>query len=323
MSDPRIGYSFLGGGMAGCYQVGLPTAMRKRNRNPVLVQGVSVGALNAAKLVECNGDPEPLRAIWKRIEVDKRGAGVVFAGSALKNVFLHDWLYNGDALRQLIDENIDPIKILGSPIDLQLIVFNQTKDRSELITNRDPSLRENPKLLLDYIQASSSLPKFFPPVVINGQLYSDGYWMDLIEMAKSCDIIFFLMNDQVTIDDNHQDPWLRRKLRGFVKSFNDVLDDDIQLRIKLFFHECPEFREIQTDSPLERIRQTLKDWVVAIFGDPNVPPKPEIPKKRLVVMSPQYQIPSLQLNAFVPGDITNAIKQGFQQAEKILDELGF
>lgn len=317
---PKVGLVLLGGGFAGCYQVGLPKVLWEKNWIPSKIQGVSVGALNAAKLVESN--PDELKKIW--IDIEEKGPNVLFPSLGLVDIAKaafakRDHVYAGQSLDNLLDRNLDPEKVLASPIELEVVVWNTKKRRAEIFANKGESIvddqndkkktirhvAKDPQILRKAIRASASLPGFFPPVEINGELYSDGYWMKLESFADS-DVVFLLDNDQVTISADPQDGWRRNIVRQLFAGFRDTLDELIDTKIDLFLERYPNFNA-KVDSPIDLFKKLWRD----LTGN----------SARLVILTPFYQISSLRLDYFKYGDITNAVGQSIIQAQKVWDQM--
>lgn len=336
----EIGLVLLGGGFAGCYQVGPPLVLKKRGYYDRIkkIQGVSVGALNAAKLVE--DGPEALCKIWTE-KIEPKGPEVLFSGltpffvSALRG---RNYIYGSQALDDLISQNLDYKKVLNSPIELEIVVRNRSRNRIEIFTNRplsggseiikvegceDRIVRktiDTPELLHKVIKASASLPGFFPKVEINGDFYLDPYLMELETFADGCDTVFVLVNDQAGLSSNPQDGWHRLILRELFSGYREAIDELIDTKIELFLARHKNFNS-RIDSPLEIFKKVLRD----IAGL----------SKRLIVLSPFYQMQSLRLDNFKKptakwenkqkimeeGDITKAIKKSVEQAEALFDKI--
>ena len=307
---PKIGLVLNGGGFAGAKQVGPPKELWRREQIPAVIQGVSVGAMNAAKLVESG--PDELEKNWRQRE--KIGPQSIFNW---RGAFFHAFsnhLLSDRGLNELVNQ-LDIYKILESPIKLQVIVRNESKQQLEVFTNHDPQFVDNPEKLRKIIKASTSLRGIFPPVEIDGQWYCDGYYFKLEELTD-CDTIFLLLNDEQKVgSDFHLATWYKR----FVVDFNEVLDDLNVERIDNFLETHPEFGEYKAESSLSWVQKTLKHWTEKV--------KKVLGSKQLVVISPSYSIPTLTLDSFtmptkfMEGDVSKAIRLGTEQAKKLFDEM--
>lgn len=318
---PNIGLALLGGGFAAAYQVGLATCLWARGKKPKKIQGVSAGALNAAKLVESG--PDELRKTWLKIE--EEGPEIIFH-SHIVSAFIRklDYIYSGEGLEKLVRENIDMAMVLASDIELEVVTWNRSKRRSEIFSNKpldgfdsEGSGNKNiirhtvtdPEIMRKAVVASASLRGFFPSVAINGDNYTDGYRMELETFADTCDIVFLLNNDQATMSSDPEDGRVKRVIREFVGNFCDILDDLIDTRVELFQERHPDF-DTKIDSPIDFLKRLFRE----VTGS----------AKQLLVLSPFYQIPSLRLDRFNKqgGDISRAIAQSIGQAQVHLDKLG-
>lgn len=314
---PGIGLALHGGGFAGAKQIGLPEELWARNKIPSLIQGVSVGALNAAKLVESG--PEGLKKAWLRRQ--KLGPSSVFNWAG---AITHAWsgsLLSDYGLNELVREGEDGLvmsKIMASPIELQIAVRNETHDRIDIFSNRDEAVQKDPEILRKAIKASASLPGIFPPVEINGEWYSDGWHFDLSKMTD-CEVIFVVINDESKIGKNfHQAKWYKR----FFVGFSENLDDAVEAHIASFLENHPEFDKIKLDSKLGFVDRGVRKAITAAKKFLGI-------SHQLVITTPEYKIPTLILDSFrmadkhYEGDIVQASRLSLEQAKKLLDELGF
>ncbi|MDO8467101.1 MAG: patatin-like phospholipase family protein [bacterium] len=309
----KIGLAISGGGFRGSI-IGPHKALWRRNKIPDKIQGVSVGALNAAKLAESG--IEALEENWRII-----GAGhpsAIFNKLDIITRFNSNAPFSDAGLKRLIGK-LDPVKIINSPIELEVVVNNETKRRMQVFSSRDLIFqvdKENPKnpnrgphLLLDAIKASASLPGFFPPVNILGEWFSDGYCFHL-ERFADFDTLFVVLHDDPEPRIFPESHWFRRIFAGPQR----VLSDHEEGKIHDFLRDHPDkFTEFKFSSKLglvDRILTFLSKGVDKLQG-----------KGRLVLFSPDFSIPTLELASFQRGDIEKAIDMSFLQAEKLLDEI--
>lgn len=347
---PEIGIVKLGGAFTACYEMGLPTALWERGYQVKMYQGVSAGALNAAKIVEQNGDPAGLRKIWIN-HIQQNGPGAIFRGGLFGSILARrEYIYSSDGVDEIINKFIDIDKVLASPIILEIVAWNRRKRRIELFTTKEAALPEgakitseknkegfyntkeielpsgskiirhlisDPWILRRAVKASASLPWFFQPVDIfgDGELYTDGYSMELETLSENCDLIFVLVNDQVTLSSGPDDDGYSRKMmRLLFTGFRDNLDEVIDTKIELFQARHKNFNT-KIDSPIDLLKKIWREFTGA--------------NKRLVVLSPFGEIPSLQFDQFKydkykpeAGDIYKMGEYSIIQARRVLDELG-
>ena len=81
----KVGVVFGGGGFGGAYSVGHVKALAAHGVKADFVQGVSVGVMNAAKLVETNWDVAALEEKWRTVE--RLGASAIFRKTEILTVF--------------------------------------------------------------------------------------------------------------------------------------------------------------------------------------------------------------------------------------------
>lgn len=318
----KRGLIFDGGGFPGVKQVGWVEEAEARGIFYERVQGVSVGALNAAKFVESGA--QALREYW--LHVEEKGPSSVFNFSAwqvAKRILKRcDSILTIENLDKLVHE-LNMKKVMDSPTELQVVVKNETENCSKVFSSRDPEMVNNPELFRTMIKASAALPGIFPPVLIDGNRLSDGYHFQLNEF-KDFDEIVILLND---------DPGLTGLVAGgtlwdrITLGQRELMDDFTPIAIENFLFRNPKFNNFSVSSGIDRLLkwgEAFKKFFVEIFrpdlkdGDPD---KPDAPKCRLVVVTPNYLIPTLRLHKFNHGDITRAIQESRKQAKEVLDDL--
>lgn len=306
-----------GGGFAGAKQVGFAKELWGRGKIPSVIQAVSVGALNGAGLVEVG--PEGVELRWRLIE--RKGPSSIFNWKGIPFHFFSNALLSDHGLTDLVNQ-LDMSKIVNSPIRLEVVVRNESRNELIFFSNHDIDVKENPELLRKAIKASASLPGFFPPVEINGEYYSDAYYFDLERLAKF-ETILLLMNDEPKANKNlHLLPSYQRIFVGF----NEILDDLIEFKIvESFVEKHPEFKRIKISSNLgifDRIKKKLAAAASALLEALDLKDS-----RQLIVISPEYSIPTLTLDSFhqpsknQEGDISKAIRLSQEQAKQLLDQL--
>ncbi|HMV13232.1 MAG TPA: patatin-like phospholipase family protein [Nitrosomonas sp.] len=93
-----------GGGAKGCFEVGAVKQLWSKGWRPDIICGVSVGALNAAKLAERKDtSPAELEEIWRELRPEKRGGRAVYSKDYFVNL-LSTWIPNmlSDGIDDLI-----------------------------------------------------------------------------------------------------------------------------------------------------------------------------------------------------------------------------
>lgn len=83
-----------GGGAKGCFEVGAVKHLWETGWRPDIICGVSVGALNAAKLAERkDSSATELEEIWRELRPEKQGGRAVYSKDYFVNL-LSKWIPN-------------------------------------------------------------------------------------------------------------------------------------------------------------------------------------------------------------------------------------
>lgn len=315
MDDERIVVVQGGGGLTGA-NIGLWDELFRRGKRPKKVHGVSVGALNCAMIAQ--DGPSALEQHWR--EVGRGKPSDIFSWKGIPwHVLKWDPSLLSDAGLDALMRKIDCKKIIESDIELEVVVNSEAHKRMEIISSREKRFQDNPELLRLFIKASASLTGYFPPVNIEGQNYSDGYYFHL-EHLEDFDTIFIMQNDDPAFSPKVEPAYKRLRVGA-----RQVLDDMEELQILYFLERHKEFqKQAHVDSGLGFFRG-LPGKIKKLFGDvgakveevlTGTPPK--IPK-RLFLVSPNYSIPTLKMDYFCPGDIEKAIELSKKQARELLE----
>ncbi len=317
----KIALVLDGGGFNGAKAVGIAKSLWQRGKIPAKIQGVSVGAINAAKLVESGADA--LEKGW--IEMADGHHHDIFKIDWAKLLFHPiSWLdsnsfYKDDGLLMLIGK-LDPQKIIDSPIELELAMNNETDGKMEILSSRDEMFLEKPELILQAVKASSSLTGLFPPVEIAGKWYSDGYHFHLDRMS-GFDTVFIVLNDDPVPKIYPKSNKFRRLFAGFSRVLDDAINDKIDNFLKSHRDEFSEFKISSKNKLFIRMRDNFMNGVAKVLG-----------KGRVVVITPNYSIPTLELGRFEKtvmrrgvvgrlGDLETAMQLSYEQSEELMKEL--
>lgn len=307
----RIALVLPGGGYRGAKQVG-PAKELFARKEPAIIQGVSVGALNAAGLVEIG--PDGIEQRWRMVE--KGGPSTIFNWRSAPFHVFTPALFSTRGLDDLVNK-MDILRILESPIELQVVTRNESTQERVIFSNRDRRVLDNPDIMRRAIKASASLPGFFPAVEIEGQWYSDGYYFDLERLAE-CSTVFIVFNeDSGPTRDLHNMSCFKRMFVGY----GEILDDMITEQIQNFLDRHKEFTQVKFDSDINPLRK-VTNWLiqqakktVGIGG-------------QLIAMSLSQPIPTLELDTFrqpskanPEGDISKAMRLSREQAKILLDQI--
>ena len=186
------GILLAGGGFrTGSFQVGVLEAIYRANIDPIYYQGVSVGSLNAAKLVE-SGSIDELKEIWTRIE--SKGPKRLFSPRRSKKEKLSP--YANKNLVKLI-ESLKLALIISSKKRFDIVTRNESLNQPEIFCNQSPTFASSPETLAKALLASISIPGFFDPVQIQNCWYSDGlYCMINPVLDLALDTIFMVTRNR-------------------------------------------------------------------------------------------------------------------------------
>lgn len=309
----RIGIVVTGGGFKCAFQVGFFQALDEYGIHAEKIQGISGGCLNAAKYLE--GGSAALKQVWLAIE--KSGYSFLFSRwDAITHItFASSAMFRDNGLNALVNQfNME--NILNSPVNFEVVVWNEVAERNEIVSNHDLKnqsfAEENFKR---FIKASASLPGFFSPEDINGNLYSDGCEF-ILNTFSEMDTVFIIDPSQpqslVNIDVLKN---LYKNLRWdkrLMKRFSSLIDRCMEKEIKYFcevnkFKIFPEDREAQWS-----VFNHLKGFLSNLAG---------IQTKRLIAISPAIDTPTLMLDYFQKGDIFRAINHGYERSKEVLERL--
>ncbi|MBU6142198.1 patatin-like phospholipase family protein [Patescibacteria group bacterium] len=326
----KVGVIFTGGGLAGCYSMGFAKALAEKGITADYVQGVSVGALTAAKLMSTEWSIEETEKLWLRIQ--ELGSDSLFNKWDWKKVvWLPPAVYDERHIWDLIIDPIDCGKVVESPIKFHIVANNRNKKRFVAFSNHNMEVRKDPSRIKKILQATTGLYGFLPSVCIDGDWYGDGMSFMLNEALKArCDTIFVLMNDQFSATShNYGEPSF---LKQFISGFRDCV---LQLDTREIKYARGRGYDIIENNPsghfddANPLHKTLHRRI-RHFADglreaaTNVEAKDAFVPHRIVVLTPPKPIPSLHTLGFkqanpktgYPGDISLAI----EQCSKLPDE---
>lgn len=278
----RIGLVCEGGGFTAAFQVGCLRALSEAGIVPCYCQGVSAGALNLVKWIECDYQYHSLWMIWD--EVEKGGADSVFpAAQLIRNFFRENKSENKYLARKI--EEIDVHKVVSSPTLLDIVVRNLNEEKQELISNHFYKIKKNPHLLRQVILAAVALPGFMPAQTIFGTKYSDGFGF-LIDsiVEQKCDLVLVVLTRPRNIKRCNtaalKPRWLPMGVWEQFQAFN-------------YMYECT-------------IRKSMA-YLKEKIGD------------RLKIIMPSIFIPTIDTMRFKYGDIAKLRSHGYQRGLKALN----
>lgn len=318
----RVGVIFSGGGLTGAFSAGFAKAIWKTGIQPACLQGVSVGALSASKIVE--GGVDDLEKTW--LEIDRAGPKSVFNWRDVMFNWRSSALFFNTRVAKLI-WSVDITKIVNSQTHLQIVTRNENRDWDTVVfSNQDERFRQNPEDFRRVVMASAAIPGFLPPVIMDGEQYSDGTFLCLNEIINDgCDTIFLLLNEQSDIFDRTPDHqathWLARLSYARYQLYEEALMGRLKKDMEAhpdFYLENSSFQgEESFPSLVNKIGKYFKSLVKDLAeGEPlNLVPH------RIIILSCPQPIPTLHIFGFEKGNLKMAIDYGYERASRVVEKL--
>lgn len=158
---------FSGGGPLGALQAGALRALCEQGIYPELTVGTSVGALNATFTAF---DPsiegaEKLQKMWLEMRESDLFPGGRFKASWARMLVRGNRVFENSGIKRIVETRLGQARFEDAQIPLGVIA-------TELESGREQVFTSGP--LLDPLLASTAMPSIYPPVEINGKLYTDG-----------------------------------------------------------------------------------------------------------------------------------------------------
>lgn len=197
-----VGLALEGGGAKGAYQIGAYVALKKHLKKIDMIVGTSIGALNAALLVQ--GDVKKAIDIWSSVDASVFGIDIDIINELkkdfnLKNIkvglkeikkVINNKGIDISGVKKLIDENIDEDKVRNSKIKFGLVTINLSDMKPlELTIDDIPKGKLN-----EYLLASCYLPVFKNEKIIDDKYYLDGGFYNNLPISilenNGCDEIY-------------------------------------------------------------------------------------------------------------------------------------
>ena len=167
-----------GGGSKGAYQIGVWKALKKLNITYDIVTGTSVGALNAALMVQ----KDYMKALWLWFNMDfnrifETNLEADYNTEEGKNIIFHTYaqaiLGGGmhiERLEHTVEKALNVKKIYKSPIDLGIVTVKVPSLKPLQLQKKDIKKEQ----LKDYLIASASCYPAFQKKKIGDATYIDG-----------------------------------------------------------------------------------------------------------------------------------------------------
>lgn len=337
--------ALAGGGLRCAAQVWwceelLPAMISNRVDLKMLV-GSSGGAINAAKLAEGETDNEllvaleELSSVWRTI--DRTGSEKIFpvGGLAMITHIFGKALLDGSTLWGLVNGSsfgnkaLNVAKIASSKRQLDIFVTNKITRKKEVISNRDPTIQNNPALITKAVVASASRHPFFPPVVIDGVPYGDGEDISFGRIFQAdCDFIFVLCPNVKDYVETAGDDFFSRRFQIAVEAFIDLSNKTQKAEEKEIARALEIVRDMEA---LETLRRNERSRFWTPFGKRGVdkrfgstPFSFQGKKKPIIIQVHLENQPStLQMHHCQKGDLRAIRGPCREQMRKILRDEGF
>lgn len=175
----EYGLVLAGGGTKGAYEVGVWKAIKELKLNVTAITGASIGALNAALILQ--DDLDKMIELYKTIEIDnilKLNRKI----DSNKNIFniknlsklAIEYIEQGgglenSALRETANKYIDVEKVYKSPIDFGLVTFSFSGESKQIFKKDIPK-----EQFIDYLLASACFPIFKAQKIGDTEYYDGG-----------------------------------------------------------------------------------------------------------------------------------------------------
>lgn len=223
ISDLRIGIVFSGGFAKGAYEIGFCKAILEyiEMNNIKAVSGASIGAINAYGFI--NNRFDYLFDIWRNLEFK---SAKEFLVKSDKRKVIYNYIENMQA--EVTEENQTPcyINYIKVP-NISLCYKNVNKEHN--------------KIQNDFLKASISVPGLYNPILVKGDYYVDGAFLDNTPIAplenEDLDVIFILRFDHASEE--------YEELKTDAAIIEIVFEDDKKLKDYFYFNSSLTNRLIE------------------------------------------------------------------------------
>ena len=162
-----VAFAFSGGGPLGALQVGQLRALFEHGVIPDMVVGSSVGAMNATFLAFDPTVPgtDRLETIWRSLQDTDLFPGGRFRASWARMLVRGNRVFENSGIRKLVSTRIGNALFEDAQLPLGIVA-------TDLQTGADRTFTSGE--ILPSLLASIAMPGIFPPVEIEGRMYTDG-----------------------------------------------------------------------------------------------------------------------------------------------------
>ena len=178
-----LGLALEGGGAKGAFEIGAYRALTELGYRFDVVAGVSIGAINAALIAQ--GDCDRAAEFWETmsnddlfseedrgfLEIINRQVNLNTLSALKENIktALESGGIDTSRIRAFLEENIDPERLLQSPMDYGMIAVAFPELQPLIAYKKDMT----PENVVDYVLASATFPGF-RHTAIGSKRYLDG-----------------------------------------------------------------------------------------------------------------------------------------------------
>ena len=178
-----LGLALEGGGAKGAFEIGAYRALTELEYRFDVVAGVSIGAINAALIAQ--GDCDRAAEFWETmsnddlfseedrgfLEIINRQVNLNTLSALKENIktALESGGIDTSRIRAFLEENIDPERLLQSPVDYGMIAVAFPELQPLIAYKKDMT----PENVVDHVLASATFPGF-RHTAIGSKRYLDG-----------------------------------------------------------------------------------------------------------------------------------------------------
>jgi NTE family protein len=223
----KVAFVFSGGGPLGALQVGAVRALFEANIVPGLAVGTSVGALNATFLAfnPTTGGSEGLVRIWNDLDENDLFPGGRFKASWARFLVRGNRVFENSGMKKLVDTRLGSARIEDAQIPLGIIATDLETGDERVFTSGPVSAP---------LLASTSMPGIFPPVEIEGRLYTDGGVANNVPIGPAVNMgakTIYVMN---STSHSHQKRPLTRPIDYLLHAFTLARSQRLPLEQKIY-----------------------------------------------------------------------------------------
>lgn len=238
----KVAVVLSGGGPLGALQVGALKGLFEHGVRPDMVVGTSVGSMNAAFLA-FNPTAEGVKEMerhWRAFTEDDLFPGGRFRAAWARMFVRGNRLYESSGLKSLISAHLGAdTTIEQAEIPLGIIATDLETGAERVFTTGS---------LVDALLASAAMPGVYPPVEIEGRLYTDGGVANNVPIAPAVEMgatTLYVLNS--TSHTNQRRPLVRPMdyfFHGFTLARAQRLTIDLRLyadKVNLVMIPTPPF----------------------------------------------------------------------------------